>query len=94
MGGTGSDRPLPLADRGRVGVKLKKIIGGVHSPNFSTNRLRSSPICRQIGLSLSFISNTTLTSTTGIWQMLAKPNIGGAPYLQPLWLHPWGREYE
>ena len=32
--------------------KPKKIVGGVHNPNLPTNRLRSSPVYRPIGLSL------------------------------------------
>ena len=46
-----------------------KIVAGVSNPNFLTNRLRSSLICRQRGLSSSFISNTTLTSTAGVPQI-------------------------
>ena len=46
-----------------AGAKLNKIVGEVHNPNSLTNRLYSSPICRQRRRSLSFTSNTTLTST-------------------------------
>ena len=49
-----------------AGVKLKKIVGGVHISSLPTNRFCSSPICRQIGFSFNFISNALLASTIDI----------------------------
>ena len=40
--------------------KLKKLVCGVQNPYLPTNRHRSSPTCRQIGLSITFSSNSTL----------------------------------
>ena len=49
-----------------IGTKLKKIVGRVLNPDLPTNNF-SSPVCRQVGLPLGFISNTMLTSTIDIW---------------------------
>ena len=40
-----------------TGAKLKKSVGGVHNAELPTNRRHSSPICRQRGLSLSFVGS-------------------------------------
>jgi len=69
------------------GAKWKKIVGKAHKQT-------SSRICRQIGLSLSCIVNTTLTSTIDIRQMCrqAKYWRGAAPpHPTPQWLSPWPR---
>ena len=44
-------------------------IGGVHNPNLLTNKLFSNPICRQIEISLSSVSNITLTSAIDFRQL-------------------------
>ena len=54
---------------GQTGAELKKIVGWMHDPNLPTNRLQLSLICRQVGLFLSFVSNTMLTSINVIQQM-------------------------
>ena len=66
-----STSALKQCKRGRrwSGTKLKKIAGGMHNLKLPTNRLSSSPNCRQIGLSLSFFSNITLASTIDIRQI-------------------------
>ena len=51
------------------GAKLSKNCWWGAQPNLPTNRLHSIPIWRQIGLSLSFASNATLTSTIDFRQM-------------------------
>ena len=60
----------------RSGVKLKKIVGGVYSPNLPTNRFRSTRNCRKIRLLLSFVSNSRLTSMINIRQMRLQAKYG------------------
>ena len=55
-----------IGKMGRSRGEAKQIAGGVRNPNMPTSRLRSSPICQQIELSLSFIGNATFTSTIDI----------------------------
>ena len=55
-------------------AKLKEIVGGLYSPNLPINKHRSSPICQQIGLSMSFIINAISTSTVDAQQMCRRAN--------------------
>ena len=72
--------PLYIFPRGMCpGKKLKKTFGGVHNPKLLTNRLPLSPVCQQIGLSLSFVSKQH-------WQALlifSRLNIGGVAPPEP-----------
>jgi len=70
-----------------LGAKLENIVGVVHNSNYPTNRLRSSPICRNIGLSLSFIiveehcwwtANVSTSLILGVWHH-SHPFSGYAP---------------
>ena len=72
-------------DGPQTGAKLMKSVGGVHNLNLATNRLRSSPICRQSRLSLSFTMQRW-------WKLLIcgrcanKLNIGSAAHFH----NPYG----
>ena len=65
-----------------------EIVDGRHNPNLLT-KLCSNPNNLKIGLSLTFISNTTLTRTVDIWQCANQLNLGVWHPTDPLWLHPW-----
>ena len=62
----------------------KENAGGVHNRNLLTSRHRSSQIYRQKGFSMSFISNTTLTSTDDVRQMCQQAKCWGSAVSEEL----------
>jgi len=76
------------------GVKLQTIVDGVHTPNLLTNRLDWNQICWQMGLSLSFVGNTVLSSTNDMQQMCKQAKYRGChplrlPMAMPLDILLW-----
>ena len=64
--------------------KAKDIFGGVHYPNLPTNRRRSRLICRQMGLSLSFVSKLNIGRFCTPAPPIATP-LHGNPIMQPMY---------
>ena len=60
-----------------AGAKLKKIVGGMQNPNMPTNRLRTSPLCRQIGLSCILSAMQRLRALLAFVKCAKRLNIGG-----------------